>query len=196
MTETLMIQTGQQVQICNMFKIKIPESQFLLAFVSLVLLVSCSGYHVTVSDWHKEDERYRYLFTNNDYDIKFHSYGGRHLGRRIFYRKYGKLVFTYYDRLRQIKKEKGNDVYYSLFIVKDIPEKVLRNDDTVTVKLYNKEVTCFGENYRKDRKKIYKRYFTSGNKNYLFIGEYKRFYKDRHDIYLNHMSQEMKGLEL
>lgn len=176
--------------------LKKAESQFLLAFVSLVLLVSCSGYKATASDWYNENDSYSYLFTSIDHNVKFHSYGGRHLGRRIFYRKYGKLVFTYYDRLRQIKKEKGNDVYYSLFIVKDIPEKVLRNNDTVTVKLYNKEVTCFGENYRKGRKKIYKRYFTSGNKNYLFIGEYKRFYKDRHDIYLNHMSQEMKGLEL
>ncbi len=179
-----------------MFLKKTAESQFLLAFVSLALLISCSGYHATVSDANKDDERYRYVFHNTDYDIKFHSYGGRRLCHRMFYRKYGELVFTYYDRLRQVKKEKGNDVYYSLFIVKDIPEKVLRNNDTVTVKLYNKEVTCFSENYRKGKRKIYKRYFTSGDTNYLFIGEYKRFYKDKPAIYEYHMSQEMEGLEL
>lgn len=179
-----------------MLILKKAESQFLLAFVSLVLLVSCSGYNVTVSDRHNEDEKYRYLFTSNGYEVKFHSYGGRHLAHRIFYRKYGKPVFTYYNRLRQIKKEKGNDVYYSLFIVKDIPEKVVRKNDTVTVKLYNKEVTCYGENNRKGRKKIYKRYFTSGDTDYLFIGEYKRFYKDEPAVYEYHMSQEMEGLEL
>lgn len=176
--------------------LKKAESQFLLAFVSLTLMASCSGYKATASDWHNDKDSYSYLFTSNDHDIKFHSYGGRHLYHRIFYRKYGELVFTYYDRLRQVKKEKGNDVYYSLFIVKEVPEKVLRNNDTVTVKLYNREVICFGENYRKGKRKIYKRYFTSDNTNYLFIGEYKRFYKDRHDLYLNHMSQEMEGLEL
>ncbi len=176
--------------------LKKAESQFILAFVSLVLLVSCSGYNATVSDSHKEDERYRYLFTSNDHDVKFHSYGGRQLHRRMFYRKYGELVFTYYDRLRQIKKEKGNDVYYSLFIVKDIPENVLRKNDTVTVKLYNRKVTSFSENDSKGRKKIYKRYFTSGDTNYLFVGEYKRFYKDEPAVYEYHMSQEMEGLEL
>lgn len=179
-----------------MFILKKAESQFLLAFVSLVLLGSCSGYHATASDWHNENDRYRYLFTSNDHDVKFHSYGGRHLGRRIFYRKYGTLVFTYYDRLKRMKSEKGNDVYYSLFIVKDIPEQVLRKNDTVKVKLYNREVTSFSENDRKGRKKIYRRYFASGDKNYLFIGEYKRFYKDEPSVYEYHMSEEMKGLEL
>ncbi len=179
-----------------MLILKKTESQLILAFVSLTLLISCSGYKVTVSDWHNENDRYSYLFKSNDHDIKFHSYGGRHLAHRIFYRKYGELVFTYYERLRQIKKEKGNDVYYSLFIVKNIPEEAVRKNDTVKVKLYNKEVTCFVENYKKGRKKIYKRYFISGNVNYLFIGEYKRFYKDQHAIYQNQMSQEMEGLEL
>ncbi len=176
--------------------LKQAESQFLLAFVSLVMLASCSGYNAAVSDSHREDERYRYLFTSNDHDVKFHSYGGRHLARRIFYRKYGELVFTYSNRLRQIKKEKGNDVYYSLFIVKDIPEQVLRKNDTVTVKLYNQKVTGFSENDSKGRKKIYKRYFSSGGTNYLFVGEYKRFYKDEPAVYEYHMSQEMEGLEL
>jgi hypothetical protein len=176
--------------------LKKAESQFLLAFVSLVILVSCSGYHATASDWHGENDSYRYLFTSNDYDVQFHSYGGRHLAHRVFYRKYGKLVFTYYDRLRQIKKEKGNDVYYSLFIVKNIPDDVLRKNDTVTVKLYNRKIISFSENAGQGRKKIYKRYFTSGNTNYLFIGEYKRFYKNDPAIYERHMSQEMEGLEL
>lgn len=179
-----------------MFILKKAESQFLLAFVSLVLLGSCSGYNATVSDWHNENDRYRYLFTNNDHNVKFHSYGGRHLARRMFYRKYGKLVFTYDDRLRQIKKEKGNDVYYTLFIVKDIPERVLRKNDTVTVKLYDKKVVSFSENNRKGQKKIYRRYFTSGDTHYLFVGEYRRFYKDEPAIYEYHMSQEMEGLEL
>ncbi|WP_294293304.1 hypothetical protein [uncultured Chryseobacterium sp.] len=176
--------------------LKKAESQFLLAFVSLVLLASCSGYNATASDWHNENDNYSYLFTSNNHDIKFHSYGGRYLAHRIFYRKYGELVFTYYDRLRQIKKEKGNDVYYSLFVVKHIPEEVRRKNDTVTVKLYNKEVISFSENDRKGRKKIYKRYFTFGDTNYLFVGEYKRFYKDQPAIYERHMSQEMEGLEL
>lgn len=172
------------------------ESQFLLAFVSLVLLISCSGYNATVSDWHNENDRYRYLFTSNDHNVKFHSYGGRHLARRMFYRKYGELVFTYDDRLRQIKKEKGNDVYYSLFIIKDIPERVLRKNNTVTVKLYDKKVVSFSENNIKGQKKIYRRYFTSGDAHYLFVGEYRRFYKDEPAIYEYHMSQEMEGLEL
>jgi hypothetical protein len=176
--------------------LKKTESQFLLAFVSLALLTCCSGYRATVSDWHGANDSYRYLITSNDYNVKFHSYGGRHLAHRIFYRKYGKLVFTYYERLRQIRKEKGNDVYYSLFIVKNIPDNVLRKNDTVTVKLYNKKVTSFSENDTKRRTKIYKRYFTSGNSNYLFIGEYKRFYKDEPATYERHLFQEMEGLEL
>lgn len=178
-----------------MFLKKTAESQFLLAFFSFTVLISCSGYHVTVSDL-PQDHRYTYLFQNTRQHIKFYSYGGRHLNRRPSFYRYGTLVFIYCDKLRENKKSKGNEVYYSLFIVKEIPEKILRRNDTLTAKLFDKKVVCFNEHYRKRKINIYKRYFVSGNKNYLFMGEYKRFYKDRDAVYRYHMSQEMEGLEL
>ncbi len=178
-----------------MFLKKTAESQFLLAFFSFTVLISCSGYQVTVSDLPK-DYKYTYLFQNTRQHISFYSYGGRHLSRRPFFHRYGTLVFTYCDKLRENKKSKGNEVYYSLFIIREIPEKILLKNDTLIARLYDKKVLCFGEHYSKGKKKIYKRYFVSGNKNYLFMGEYKRFYKDRDAVYWYHMSQEMEGLEL
>ncbi|WP_316795521.1 hypothetical protein [Pedobacter agri] len=172
------------------------KKQLLLASISLTILISCSSYRVTSSDLRKSGERYSNLFYNSEYHVKFHSYGGRHLAKRLFFHSYGKLIFTYDNKLRESNKKKGNNVYYSLFIVEKIPENILQKNDTVMVKLYNKELTSFRENYRKGNRKIYKRYFISGSKNYLFIGEYKRFYKDEPKIYQYHMSQEMEGLEL
>ncbi|WP_294251262.1 hypothetical protein [uncultured Chryseobacterium sp.] len=136
------------------------------------------------------------MFQNTRQPVSFYSYGGRHLSRRPFFRRYGTLVFTYCDKLRENKKSKGNEVYYSLFIIKEIPETIILKNDTLTARLYDKKVLCFSDHDRKRRKNIYKRYFVSGNKNYLFVGEYKRFYKDLDAVYRYHMSQEMEGLEL
>ncbi len=179
-----------------MFKYKILKKPLLLTFTFIAILISCSGYHATSSEIKNSEERYSQLFYSMDYHIKFHSYGGRHLVKRLFFPNYGDLIFTYDNKLKESNKTKGNNVYYSLFIVENIPDNIIQKNDTLTVKLYNKPVTSFRENYTKGRRKIYKRYFTFGDKNYLFIGEYKRFYKDEPAIYEYHMSQEMEGIEL
>jgi hypothetical protein len=173
------------------------ESQFLLAFIFLLSVVSCSSYNVTVSDSEKDDERYSQLFHNSDYHINFHSYGGRYLENLPFYRKYGKQVFTYSQYLKKENdKRGGKNVHYGLYIVKKVPNRIIKANDTIITKLYKTSVTCFNENYKVGQKNIYKRYFTIHNTNYLFVGIFKRFYKDKHEIYQYHMDQEMEGLEL
>ncbi len=164
--------------------------------ILLMFAMSCSSYNVTVSNSEKDDERYSKVFHNKDYHVNLHSYGGRHLEKRTFHSQKGKLILSYSQQLRKEKDlRKGKNAFYSLFIVKEIPLKAIQRNDTVTVPLYQAKVKCFKENDRSGAKKIYKRYFTVNHTNYLFLGKFKQFYKDTHETYEFHLSQEMAGLE-
>lgn len=184
-----MILAGQVVPTYNFYRsfmMILKKSQFLLALICFLAIVSCSSAFNNISN-NTLDDRYSYISYNPKYNIKFHSLGGRKNVNRFLYKKYGTLVFTNKNYLE------GNKMYTSLHIINKIPE-TLKKRKVRIIELYNTKVDCYEKTSR--NRKVNERYFTYKEINYVFVTEFKKVHdKSAYDVDW-YATQEMNGLEL
>ena len=149
-----------------------------------VTIISCKSAFNSVSD-NMLGDRYTYISHNPKHNIKFHSLGGRKNINRLFYKKYGTLVFINKDYLG------GNKLFSSLFIIDKIPEEITKKK-MIKIELYNTNILC----YENQHGNFYERYFQYKNFNYVFVTKFQKIAKNTKYDWEDYISQEMRGLEL